>query len=74
MPHSITLSKITWSTPDGHTLLSDLDLTFGAERGGLIGRLRIAALAGEARLDMAHHVERGRDGVENLADGLALHG
>ncbi|MCQ4629478.1 ATP-binding cassette domain-containing protein [Shinella sp. CPCC 100929] len=38
MPHSITLSKITWSTPDGHTLLSDLDLTFGAERAGLIGR------------------------------------
>lgn len=28
MLHSITLSKITWSTPDGHTLLSDLDLTF----------------------------------------------
>ena len=38
MPHSITLSKITWATPDGHTLLSNLDLTFGAERAGLIGR------------------------------------
>ena len=38
MPHSITLSKITWSTPDGHTLLSDLDLTFGSERAGLVGR------------------------------------
>ena len=38
MPHSITLSKITWSTPDGHTLLSDLDLIFGAERAGLVGR------------------------------------
>ncbi|WP_313192984.1 ABC-F family ATP-binding cassette domain-containing protein [Shinella zoogloeoides] len=38
MPHSITLSKITWSTPDGHALLSDLDLTFGAERAGLVGR------------------------------------
>ena len=38
MPHSITLSKITWSTPDGRTLLSDLDLTFGAERAGLVGR------------------------------------
>jgi ATPase subunit of ABC transporter with duplicated ATPase domains len=35
---SITLSKITWATPDGHTLLSDLDLSFGAERAGLIGR------------------------------------
>ena len=38
MPHSITLSKITWATPDGHTLLSNLDLTFGAERAGLVGR------------------------------------
>ena len=38
MPHSITLSKITWATPDGYTLLSDLDLTFGAERAGLVGR------------------------------------
>ena len=38
MPHSITLSKITWSTPDGRTLLSDLDLTFGAERAGIVGR------------------------------------
>lgn len=38
MPHSITLSKIRWSTPDGRALLSDLDLTFGAERAGLIGR------------------------------------
>lgn len=38
MPASITLSKITWSTPDGHTLLSNLDLSFGAERAGLVGR------------------------------------
>ena len=38
MPHSITLSKITWSTPDGHALLSNLDLTFGRERAGLVGR------------------------------------
>ncbi|WP_440982423.1 ABC-F family ATP-binding cassette domain-containing protein [Shinella sumterensis] len=38
MPHSITLSKISWSTPDGHTLLSNLDLTFGAARTGLVGR------------------------------------
>ena len=31
MPHSITLSKITWSTPDGHTLLSNLDLTLSGK-------------------------------------------
>ncbi len=38
MPHSITLSKISWSAPDGNTLLTNLDLTFGAERTGLVGR------------------------------------
>ncbi|MBZ6076345.1 ABC-F family ATP-binding cassette domain-containing protein [Microvirga puerhi] len=38
MPASITLSKLTWSTPDGRALLSDLDLTFGPERAGLVGR------------------------------------
>lgn len=38
MPHSITLSKIMWATPDGHTLLSNLDLSFGPERAGLVGR------------------------------------
>jgi len=38
MPHSITFSKVTWATPDGHALLSNLDLTFGAERAGLVGR------------------------------------
>ncbi|WP_421593645.1 ABC-F family ATP-binding cassette domain-containing protein [Shinella sp. M27] len=35
---SITLSKISWSTPDGHALLSHLDLSFGRERAGLVGR------------------------------------
>lgn len=38
MPQSIILSNIAWSTPDGHSLFSDLDLTFGPERTGLIGR------------------------------------
>lgn len=33
--------------------------------------LRIAALAGKARLDMTHDTKRGRDVVENLADALA---
>lgn len=35
---SITLSKISWSTPDGRSVLSDLDATFGAERTALVGR------------------------------------
>jgi ATPase subunit of ABC transporter with duplicated ATPase domains len=38
MPASITLSNISWSTPDGRPLLADLNLAFGRERTGLIGR------------------------------------
>lgn len=35
---SITLSNIQWSTPEGKTLFSDLNLQFARERTGLIGR------------------------------------
>jgi ATPase subunit of ABC transporter with duplicated ATPase domains len=38
MPASITLSNLSWSTPDGLALLSDLNLTLGPERAGLVGR------------------------------------
>ena len=38
MPASITLSHLAWSTPDGRPVLSDLDLSFGSERTGLVGR------------------------------------
>ncbi|WP_201829785.1 ABC-F family ATP-binding cassette domain-containing protein [Microvirga zambiensis] len=38
MPASIALSHLSWSTPEGRNLLSDLDLTFGPERTGLVGR------------------------------------
>ncbi|QND49625.1 ABC-F family ATP-binding cassette domain-containing protein [Rhizobium lusitanum] len=38
MPASITLSNLSWSTPDGRPLFSNLDLSFGAERTGLVGR------------------------------------
>ncbi|EIM25024.1 ABC-F family ATP-binding cassette domain-containing protein [Microvirga lotononidis] len=38
MPASITLSHLSWSAPDGRSLLSDLDLSFGPERTGLVGR------------------------------------
>ena len=38
MPASIVLSQITWSTPDGRTVLDQLDFRFAAERSGLIGR------------------------------------
>lgn len=35
---AITLTGLSWATPDGHTLFSDLDLTFASERTGLVGR------------------------------------
>lgn len=38
MPASITVSRLAWSTPDGRPVLSTLDLSFGAERAGLVGR------------------------------------
>ncbi len=38
MPISIVLSGLSWSTPDGRPLLSNLDLSFGGERTGLVGR------------------------------------
>ncbi|MBX5133877.1 ABC-F family ATP-binding cassette domain-containing protein [Rhizobium lentis] len=38
MSASITLSQISWATPDGRPLFSDLDFSFGRHRSGLIGR------------------------------------
>ncbi|WP_439358694.1 ABC-F family ATP-binding cassette domain-containing protein [Bradyrhizobium sp. DASA03007] len=38
MPASIILSNLSLSTPDGRSLLSNIDLTFAAERTGLVGR------------------------------------
>ncbi len=38
MPASIALSCLSWTTPDGRSLFSDLDLSFGPERAGLVGR------------------------------------
>lgn len=38
MPASIALSGLSWFIPDGTPLFTDLDLTFGCERAGLVGR------------------------------------
>ncbi len=35
---AITVSNLSWSLPDARPLISDLDLTFAAERAGLVGR------------------------------------
>jgi len=53
MPASITLSNLSLSTPDGRFLLSDINLSFGAGKTGLVGRngvgktMLLAAIAGE---------------------------
>jgi len=38
MPATIALRNLTYRTPDGHTLFEGLDLSFGPQRTGLIGR------------------------------------
>ena len=38
MPASITLSDLSWSTPDGRPVLSGLNLAFTTERTGIVGR------------------------------------
>jgi len=35
---ALILSRLSWSTPDGTTVLSDLDFRFTSERIGLVGR------------------------------------
>lgn len=35
---TITVSNLAWSTPDGQSLFSNLDLSFGPQRTGLVGR------------------------------------
>ncbi|WP_377805999.1 ABC-F family ATP-binding cassette domain-containing protein [Azospirillum sp. A29] len=35
---SISLSRIGWATPDGHSVLTGVVLNFGQERTGLVGR------------------------------------
>ena len=53
MPASIILSRLSLSTPDGRSLLSNINLTFGAERAGLVGHngvgktTLLAAIMGE---------------------------
>ncbi len=35
---SIAVTRLAWATPDGRTVFADLDLVFGRERVGLVGR------------------------------------
>ena len=38
MPAFVSLSDLSWPTPDGAPLFTNLNLTFGPERTGLVGR------------------------------------
>ncbi len=38
MPSPVILTSVAYATPDGARLFSDLDLTFGPKRTGLVGR------------------------------------
>lgn len=38
MSASISLSDLSWSTPDGSPVLTDVNLTFRSERTGIVGR------------------------------------
>jgi len=38
MPASLILAGLAWALPDGRSLFSNLDLSFSAERAGLVGR------------------------------------
>jgi len=60
MPASIILSNLSLSTPDGRSLLSDIDLTFAAERTGLVGRNGVGKTTLLAAISGDHVPQSGR--------------
>jgi ATPase subunit of ABC transporter with duplicated ATPase domains len=69
VPASIKLSNLAWSTPDARVLFSDLDLSFGPERTGLVGRNGVGKstllklIAGELTPVIGRVVVEGRLGI-----------
>lgn len=88
MPASITVSSLSWSTPDGRPVLSGLDLSFAAERTGIVGRngtgksTLLRLIAGELAPSSGRIVVNGtiavlrqivaRDPGETLAEALGI--
>lgn len=83
MPASVSLSALSWSTPDGAPLFTDLNLTFGPERTGIVGRngtgkstlLRLIAgdlrpASGQIRATGSSAVMR-QDAMEHPGDTIA---
>jgi ATPase subunit of ABC transporter with duplicated ATPase domains len=60
MPASIILANLSQSTPDGRPLLSDIDLTFAAERTGLVGRNGVGKTTLLASISGEHVPQSGR--------------
>ncbi|WP_431205132.1 ABC-F family ATP-binding cassette domain-containing protein [Bradyrhizobium betae] len=60
MPASIILSNLSLSSPDGRSLLSNIDLTFGAERTGLVGRNGVGKTTLLATISGQHDPRSGR--------------
>ena len=63
MPASIILSSLSLSTPDGRSLFSNMDLTFGAERTGLVGRNGVGKTTLLAAISREHIPQSGRVAV-----------
>lgn len=60
MPASIILSNLSLSTPDGRSLLSSIDLSFAAERTGLVGRNGVGKTTLLASISGDHVPQSGR--------------
>ncbi|EJN14780.1 ATPase component of ABC transporters with duplicated ATPase domain [Bradyrhizobium sp. YR681] len=73
MPASIILSNLSLSTPDGRPLLSSIDLTFAAERTGLVGRNGVGKTTLLASIAREHVPQSGRVSV-NGTIGLLRQG
>ncbi|MCP3447000.1 ABC-F family ATP-binding cassette domain-containing protein [Bradyrhizobium sp. CCGUVB14] len=69
MPASIILSRLSLSTPDGRSLLSNIDLTFGSERAGLVGRNGVGKTTLFAAITGEHLPQSGRL-IANATVGL----
>ncbi|MFT4118118.1 ABC-F family ATP-binding cassette domain-containing protein [Bradyrhizobium sp.] len=73
MPASIILSRLSLSTPDGRALLTDIDLTFGAERAGLVGRNGVGKTTLLAAIANEHGPHSGRVVVTGTIGLLRQH-
>ncbi|MGH6614165.1 ABC-F family ATP-binding cassette domain-containing protein [Sphingomonas sp.] len=76
---AITISNLAWSTPDARPVFSGLDLSFGAERAGLVGRNGVGKttllklIAGQLPLQSGTLAVSGRIGLLRQTVQVAPH-